>query len=260
MACGISTANFFPENTLSAFSHLTDAHVPLTELFFNTFSEMDDDFVEQLLAEKKRSGIRVAAVHPFSAQLEGFFFASHYETRFSDGLKFYRRFFEICVLFEADKLVFHGDHSFNMDYFAMDKYAWQFAELAHAARQYGVTLCHENVSYCRLGDPAAVRAFRSFIGDEANFVLDTKQVKRKGARLEDMIDAMGGGIRHVHISDFDATHNCLPPGQGEMDFPAFIAKLRQFGYDGDYIIELYRENFEYADDLFDAMQYVNALL
>lgn len=259
MACGISTANFFPENTLNALRDLVGAKVPVTEIFLNTYSEMEDDYVNRLLDVIEASGIRVTSVHPFSSPLEGFYFATNYESRLSDGIKFYRRFFEICQVFGADKLVFHGDHAYNEEYFPMDEYVANFSALARVGREYGVTLCHENVSYCRLGDPAAVRAFRMLLGDEAAFVLDTKQVKRKGADMRDMLDAMGGAVRHVHISDYNQKSNCLPPGQGDMDYPGFIARLKQMGYAGDFIIELYRDNFEDLDELVRAMQYIDAL-
>ncbi len=54
------------------------------------------------------------------------------------------------------------------------------------------------------------------------------------------LDALRGRIAHVHISDCDGkVHGDLPPGRGVVDFPPYLAKLKEFGVDSDTIsIEL----------------------
>lgn len=260
MECGVSTANFYPEYLLTAFEQLVAAKVPVTEVFINTFSEMEEDFLEQLLRAKEGSGMRVVSVHPFSAVMEGFFFASDYKTRFADGAEVYRKFFRACQVLGAGMLVFHGDHAFNEARFSMDKYVANFRALAEIGREYDVTLCHENVSYCRLGNPDAVRRFRALAGDDAAFVLDVKQVRRGGGDLEDMLDAMSGAIRNVHISDYTDTDFSLLPGRGCLDYTALAERLLAMGYEGDMLIELYRDNFGPPGELFGAMHEVGAQL
>jgi sugar phosphate isomerase/epimerase len=258
--CGISTACFYPGQTLDSLKKVAEANASVTEIFLNTFSELEDGYVGKLADVVKASGVEVAAVHPCSSAMDGFFFATDYEGRMRDGIKLYRRFFEAARALGAGKLVFHGDHRPNMQKFGARRYAESFKALAAVGREYGILLCHENVSYCRLGDPADVRELRPFLGQDAAFVLDTKQVQRFGAGLPDMLDAMGGCIRHVHISDYSVGHDCLPPGAGEADFALLIGKLKAQQYDGDLVIELYRDNFEDVQDLVKAMQYVQRLL
>ena len=260
MNCGISTACFFPQETAASLQRLTEARVPVTEVFLNTFSEMEDDYISRLLALVRASGTRVSAVHPCSSMLDGFFFATDYEGRFADGEKLYRRYCEICRVLGADRLVFHGDHAANAEVFSAERYAASFRRLAAVTKQQGVLLCHENVSYCRLGAPERVRELRALLREDAAFVLDTKQARRAGCGWREMLEAMGEDICHVHISDYTREENCLPPGRGIADFPSMIGALREKGFDGDLLIELYEDNYESQDILIEAMDFINNLL
>lgn len=253
MRCGISTACFYPAPTLQAFEALAAHAVPVTEIFLNTFSEMEDGYVQKLRQVQQQSGIEVSSIHPCTTMIEGYLFAANYPTRLEDGLTMYRRYFEICNELGADKLVFHGDHSFNRRFFSDGDYAENFRRLARCGREYGVAVCHENVAYCRLSRPKYVRALRPLLAEDAAFVLDTKQVRRRDGSLQKMMDAMDGAIRQVHISDYDAAHNCLLPGRGDMDIPAFLQHLAAQGFTGDLIIEVYNDNFDDVSELVQAM-------
>lgn len=265
MQCGISTACFYPEDTLEALKRVVATGAPVTEIFLNTFSEVKDAYIHTLLDTVKTSGIRVSAIHPFSSAMEGFYFATGYNGRFEDGIRLYRKIFLAAQTLGANKLVFHGDHAGNARRFGWRAYARNVNALAEVGLEYGIKLCCENVSYCRLGDPQAVRKFKPALTHPA-FVLDIKQVRRFGAPLPDMLQAMGGDICHVHISDYLSSaqaaqfEDWLPPGKGEVDFSALIAQLQALGFTGDLMIELYRDGFATDEDLAQAMRYIQALL
>ncbi len=257
MQCGISTSCFYPEDTLTSLQKVVRAGAPVTEIFLNTFCEVEEDYVQALRRVVAESGIRVAAVHPFSAMLDGFFFASTYAARMPDGLRLFRRYFEVCQALGANKLNFHGDHDHNAKLFPNSQYAEHFRTIAALGREYGVTLCHENVSYCRLGHPEAVRKLTPLFGEYAAYTLDIKQVQRHGGPcVQEMLQAMGKNIRHLHISDHDETRDCIPPGTGQYDFQAMIHFLKQIGYQGDLIIELYSDGFGSTEELVAAMRYI----
>lgn len=260
MRCGISTACFYPCDTLESLKRLADAGVSVVELFFNTDSELKDSYVAKIADVVSAAGIDVSSVHPFTAVMEGFYFASDYKTRLNDGLERYRRYYEICEFLGSDKLVFHGDHDYNVERFPILQYVENFKQLAALGHRYGVTLCHENVAYCRLGLPQRVRDLAPLLGQDAAFVLDLKQARRNQVPIEEMLSAMDGGIRQIHISDYDVGHNCLAPGRGEMDFAAFLGALSAEGYQGDLIIELYSDNYSSLDELVSSMHFVQALI
>ncbi len=261
MRCGISTACFYPEDLFEALRQVAATGAPVTEIFLNTFSELEEVPMRRLADAVGEAGIRVSAIHPFTSMIEGFFFASPYLGRMDDGMRLYRRYFEACQLLGADKLVFHGDHAPNAAQFPLEHYARHFRTLAALGREYGVTLCHENVYYCRLAAPEDVQRMGPLLGDAAAYTLDVKQAQRQGGTPARMLDAMGGGVRHVHISDHaGGDDDCLPPGRGAFDFEALIGRLKALGYGGDLIIEVYRDSFLDAAQLKEAMQYVQSLL
>lgn len=260
MRCGISTACFYPTETKKALELVAASGAKVTEVFLNTFSELEDSYIDGLLQIAETAGLEIVSIHPFSSAMEGFFFATHYKSRMEDGLALYKRFFRAAGRLGATKMVFHGDHAPNGQHYSMQQYAKNFAMLCEIGDAYGVTLCHENVSYCRLGDPDAVREITPLLGDRAAFVLDTKQARRFGTTVQEMLAAMGEHVRHVHISDYSDEENCLPPGQGQFDFALFINALGRMGYTGDFMIELYRDGFTQTSELVDAMRYIQALL
>lgn len=258
MRCGISTACFYPENTLDSLKNVVETGAPVTEIFLNTFRELDDDFVALLKGEIQSSGIKVAALHPFSSAMEGFFFASDYQGRLEDGIKLYKRYFEVCQHLGVDKLVFHGDHAANSNHFTMDQYTTRVYALTELGAKYNVTLCHENVAYCRLNTPDVVAEYRQKMRNKAAFVLDTKQAHRVQVDVPSMLEAMGKDIKHIHISDYSEKQECLPPGNGQFDVTGLLHKLAKQDYRGDIIVELYRDNFLDQKELVKAMNHVTA--
>ena len=72
----------------------------------------------------------------------------------------------------------------------------------------------------------------------------------KGYDPYDALDAMGDAVAHVHINDYDLKNReCKPPFFGELDLPLILSKLKKIGYEGDTIVEVYRENFEDISEL-----------
>lgn len=259
MRCGISTACFYPEETQAALERVGEMGCEVTEVFLNTFRETEEGYLLRLRKTADAMGVKVSSVHPFTGPLEGLLFASEYATRAADGIDFYRQYFRACQVLGADKLVFHGDRAFEGAQ-PMEKHAAIIRNLAQAGLEYGVTLCYENVYYCRLGCPAKVRAIRPLLGKYAAFTLDLKQLRRANATLQDMLDAMGRDVRQVHISDCDSKHDCIPPGEGTFDFGGLFEGLEKLGYQGDLIIELYRDGFKSEAQLERSLQYMQGLL
>ncbi len=204
--------------------------------------------------------MEISSAHPFTALMEGFYFGTPYETRPRDGLALYRRYFEACRVLGCTKLVFHGDHDYNVGKFPIAQYARNVNELAALGREYGVTLCHENVAYCRLGYPERVRELRPLLGQYAAFVLDLKQACRNKIPIRCMLQAMCGAIRQVHISDHTEEANCLAPGAGKMDLLEFLHSLGRAGYNEDVIIELYSDSYRSQAELIRSFHYVRQLV
>lgn len=92
----------------------------------------------------------------------------------------------------------------------------------------------------RSASPEFIRTMRRELGAECAFVLDTKQAVMSGYAPEQLVEAMGERLVHVHLSDHTETESCLLPGEGSFDLIAFKSALCGVGYTGDVITEVYR--------------------
>ena len=88
------------------------------------------------------------------------------------------------------------------------------------------------------------------------FVFDVKQAVRAGFDPYDMCDAMGNLI-HVHINDNLHPAGLFAAGNGTMDYPRLLGQLKQQDYQGSFIIEVYRRNFEQLEELNSSAKYLN---
>ena len=140
------------------------------------------------------------------------------------------------------------------------RYAERLALLNEKAKPFGVQVAHENVVHYVGEDPAFMREMQTRLGRDFAMVLDLKQAYRAGADPFAFIDAVGESIVHVHASDSDPDHDCLPPGKGAFPFRRLFDVLEGRGYRGKYIIELYRHNFCDEGDLAAAQRFLRQTL
>ncbi|MBQ7800123.1 MAG: sugar phosphate isomerase/epimerase [Oscillospiraceae bacterium] len=254
MSVGISTACFYPEISENAVRFLCENGVSNIEIFFNSACELNGDIFKEICACVKENGTRVVSVHPFSSAFEPFMLFSDYERRFSDGLEFYKNYFEACNTLGAKILVLHGDRAdrTNCD----ERYFDRYHRLYTAAKEAGITLAQENVCYCRSHDTAFLKAMRASLKDEVAFVLDLKQARRANIDYHEYVEAMGERLIHLHANDFDEEHDCLLPGKGKLDFGEVYRALGCVGFKGESIVEVYRGNYGKPYELIESMHYL----
>lgn len=260
MSIGISTACLYPMYTEKALDTLLGQGFRLFEIFFNTLSELEPEFVSHLGNMLEQKGAVLKSIHPFTSGFESYLLFSNYERRFEDGIKFYNRYFETAARLGARILVLHGDRSLEKSGLTEIQYFDRFAQLSQRARQYGITLAQENVNLYRSADPAFIKRMRDYLGSEVSFVLDLKQAVRAGFDPFSMYQAMGNRLVHIHINDHRQGHDCLLPGKGQMNFHRLKTCLDMDGYQGDYIIEVYRKNFGGLEELTESYEYLNQIL
>ena len=257
MRVGVSSSCFYPDCTEDAVRRLQEAGIEEIELFLNTFSELEPGYTAALRRQLAAQGTRVLSFHPFTSGMEPFFFATDYGRRAADGRELYKRLFDCAAQYGARVFVFHGDYKTTP--YPFERYCESFAGLSSLAREYGLLLCQENVVRCKCGSVDSVRRMRELLGREAHFALDLKQALRSGADIYDMLDAMGEGLAHIHISDHAPGRDCLAPGCGDFDFRAFFQGLRRIPYQGDVVVELYRSNFRNAEELAGSAAFLREL-
>lgn len=258
MQIGISTASYFNRMPIEDAVRDIGAHgVPVAELFLNTFSEYEPDFVECLAQRLEKAGVSAHSVHPMSTQFEPQLFSLHPRQR-KDAFRIYERVLQAAKRLGARCYVMHGAATLggaakNLE---LERIAPIFCELNDMAEGYGVTLALENVSWCVFASPAFGLALRERTGDRMHYTLDIKQAVRSGYKPRDYIDAVGDRLVNVHLCDYSVREDgrflwCMP-GQGVCDFAAVAAALRAHGYTGPAFVEVYSDMYRTLDALFDS--------
>ena len=261
---GISSACFYPEETLSALKLCERLGFSNIEIFMNSFSELERPYLERIREFTSQNKVNITSIHPFTSGYEYMLFFSAYEKRAADACDFYRKYFFAAAELGAKYVVFHGD-SLRAPFIGLDRYCEVYRMLAKTAVSEGVLLAHENVSSARGNDPEFIRNLREMIPD-INFVFDIKQALRARHTPDEMIAAMGDRIRHVHINDWSygggegREDGCRLPGKGDLDLREIIGRLRASGYSGKYIIEVYRKNFGEPAETAEAAEYLRGIM
>lgn len=257
MKTGVSTSCLFPMLTEKALTQLTEMGVRNVEVFLNSPSEKTPAFAKKIDQIAKASGTQVISVHPYSSEAEGVSFFSRYTRRFDDEAEGYRRYCEFCNRVGAQILVFHGARNFMT--IEPDFYFERFVRLRDIARSFGVRLCQENVSRCLSGTPAFNKRMAKAIPD-VDFVLDIKQAVRAGVTPFEMLEAMGGHLSHLHLSDHRTNCDCLALGEGEFNLSELARRLTAMDYEGAVLLELYSWNFQRKEQLAESLHLFENLL
>ena len=152
----------------------------------------------------------------------------------------------IASEFGADRMVFHLWNGIVSDSH-IERNIEYFGKLNDMAKEAGIELMVENV-LCNTYDPMydMELAHRSY--PDIGYVYDTKMAEFHGQTMklfEPEWDWMlkEGKIRHLHVNDYDggimdwSNLSVLPVGKGHVDFDTFFAKLKEYGYGGDYTVE-----------------------
>ncbi len=258
MTVGASTSNLYPMPTEQALHTLLKLGFRDVEIFINTESEATPAFAKLLRRQADAYGATIRALHPYLSGYESYLLFSGYERRFRDGLKTYDRIFEAAAILGAELVIMHGDRPDSV--LSVEESIARFAAVDEIGQAHGVHLAQENVVRYRSSDPAYLRAMKQAMGERMRFVFDVKQCGRCGLPMEQVLDAMGDAIAHVHISDRDKTHDCLLPGKGQLDYLPLLRRLQAAHFDGSLILELYRSNFEEVPELLEGKTYLDTLL
>ena len=257
MAFGISTSCLYPLETEKSLDTLGKLGVKTCEVFLNSPSETTLDFAKILNKIRDEYGIKIVSVHPFSSFAETYMLFSAYGRRFDDMLEFYKRNFEVTAALGANFSVIHG--ALTGAKISSEEYFDRFAKLIEEGKKQGIKVCHENVNKHLCESPDFIDKMKAYLGEDFKLIFDVKQAVRAGFSPLDFAEKFKADIVHIHISDHNGNADCLPPGKGSFDFEKLIKIMNSASYEGDYIIELYRENFDDITDLSDALSYVKKL-
>ncbi len=249
MRAGVSTACLYPKLLEESVYDLAVNGIAHTEIFINTSSELKKNYINGLAETLKRFEVTCRSLHPFTCALEPMMFFSGYERRVDDALDFYKKYFEAMNILGAEIFVFHGNKKIiNVQ---NDLYFESFQRLVDTGKRFGITVAQENVSRCTSGSLDFMKEMVENLGDDAKFVIDTKQSVRAGESNFDILRSLGSHVVHVHISDHGESGDCLQIGRGRFNIKQFLSLLNEYSPDSSVMLELYRSNFDGISDLVD---------
>lgn len=122
-----------------------------------------------------------------------------------------------------------------------------FKELLPVAKQYGVTICLENMPWKNFPIATPEQSFkliRIMDDDNFKFCLDTGHAEVCGISPADAVRFAGKDLKalHVHDNDGKGDHHYVPC-MGVIDWKSFIEALREVEYDGVFSFENGFKNF-----------------
>lgn len=257
MAIGVSSSCLYPLSPCESLEILGKLGIHTSEVFINSPSEMTSEYAKKLNALRKEYGIGILALHPFTSFAETVMLFSEYKQRFTDTLEYYKTIFETTAMLGARITVIHGSRLPGK--ISDEEYFERFSKMVEEGRKYGITVAQENVHNHFSQNPEFMKKMREQLGSDFSMVMDIKQARRAGFDPMEFASEFAKEIVHVHLSDHDGMHDCMPPLTGNFDFGKLFETMKNADYSGGYVIELYRHNFGSPDELLAAKLQLDAI-
>lgn len=243
LSLGVSSGAFYPhiatEDAPAAAAALGFSEM---EIMLQTIGEYDLSFAQMVAAHAKEAGISIRSVHTLEHYHQ---VLSPYERRAQEGREMMARAIQFAVTVGASVLVWHGPKRTDVQTpEGWTRFIEEMQDITAQCAEAGIKLAIENVGRCALGQVRDITAFAKHLSDfdedAFGFVFDPFQAAEAGANPFMMLAAMGNRVVNVHISDWleeDPTQRHLPPGDGDLPWPALTRAIAGSGFEGPLMIE-----------------------
>lgn len=257
---GLSSAVFYPHvNTEDSIKIISSLGFECAEIFLNSFSEYSEEFIDRLVYEKNKYGIRINSVHAFSSSFEPYIFDA-YKRRRKDMIENFKRVCKAGSRLGAVCYTFHGMKYQDMSTINKKLIADIYNELTYIALDNGIKLAQENVSWCMSSDLNFLEFLKESCKYDLRFTFDIKQAYRANIEPYKYINVMGEKITNFHINDKSEKNTCLLPGKGNVNYSDIFKLLEKNNYSGSGIIEVYSENYTLYEELKEAKKKIEKFL
>lgn len=262
---GISSASYFDRLPLEDIvTDFTSRNTGVCELFLNTRSEYTPDFIALLKERLSVPGAPyVYSVHPMGTHFEPQLFSTHPRQN-KDAWETYLTVLDAAKTLGARCYVMHGPIMMQHAAYRPDpgRFVSVLRELNAAAKDRGIVLTLENVSWCLLKTPDTGKYLADALGDDLHYTIDIKQAERSGYSPLEFIRSVSGLIENVHLCDHIRTEygfRWMLPGKGETDLDLLFSELESAGCTGPYFIEVYSNSYGDIEELHTAQHELNRL-
>ncbi len=242
MIPAFSTGSLYPMEPEKAALAAYDAGFRTLEVFVNCEYEWSDEYIDLFLALLEERGMRVTSVHPYQSGSESFMLFSDYPRRRKETMEYYKKCLRAAARYGAKYFILHGPGRSSEEFRPLYPHEIDvYRELLDYGDSLGVEVLQENVRKFLSAFPETFRHLAEEV-PALGYNLDFKQAVQSGFQIEDLIDAMGSRIRNVHINDLDIHNRCRLPGEGRLDYLDLFGRLRNAGFDGILVTEVYRRD------------------
>lgn len=266
MELGISTASYFTRcYTEEALVPIAKLGASVCEVFLATHCEYTKEFADILLAEMKKANdvnpFRVHSVHALTNQFEPELFSRN-DRAYSDALITFENVLKVAQNIGATHYTFHGATmlkkaiKYNFDF---EHISNRVNRLVEIAKSYGVNFCYENVHWTYFSHPSYFATLRDMCPN-LGCTFDIKQARQSGADYLEYLDVMKGRLQTVHLCDYNEEGKTEIPGRGKFDFVTFFKRLRDIGYDGVCLLEVYAKDYKNEEDLKQSYEFLKDCL
>ncbi|MDR3262697.1 MAG: sugar phosphate isomerase/epimerase [Clostridiales bacterium] len=260
MKIGISSASFFnKEVTENSFGLMKKLGFDTAEVFLTTFCEYEKDFVDDLEQRRLQNGITVYSVHSLNQQFEPELYNANPRT-YNDALFFYKKLCYAAQALKAKYYTFHGPALLKRTVYKFDfKYLGERTrEICRIIGEYDAGLAYENVHWTYFSVPDFFENLKKEAPD-VKACLDIKQAMQSKLPYENFLNVMADRLVNVHLCDYDGDRLCVP-GQGVFDFVTLFKRLKDCGYDGPLLMELYSKDYNDYGEILKGYDYLRECL
>ncbi len=265
MQIGVSTATYFTRKyTEEAIVPIAKLGADVCEVFFATHSEYTSEFGEVINCELKKAQayapLKVHSVHALTNQFEPELFSLN-SRAYNDALATFKNVCNVAKVIGATHYTFHGATmlkrtTYNYNYPLISE---RVNYLCDIAKEYGVKFCYENVHWAYFCNPEYFSTLSKTCPD-LGCVLDIKQAMQSRIDYEEYLKVMKDRLETVHLCDYTEDGKLAIPGRGKFEFVTFFKKLKDYGYDGVCLMELYARDYKGDEDLKEAFEYLKMCL
>lgn len=260
----MSTASFFPNETMQCVKNIVSMGFSTCEIFFNTYTEYRKEFVSELKKIADDNGLTIHSVHALTTQFEPQLFSSH-SSQYKDALDMFARVADAGEMLDAKFYTFHGQafHKRNAES-NPERVAERLYVLTDKLKDRNLNLSLENVHWATLNKPSLLSEFKKYRElDDLYYTFDIKQAAQSSCEPIEYIKQMGDKISTVHLCDYvqNGTYiNTCLPGKGEVDFSALKNELEKTGSKPAYIVEVYKGDYIDISQLKQSTQYLEGII
>ena len=262
MKIGVSTATYFSRfYTEDALERIARLGADVCEVFFASRCEYTAAFAEVLRARledaRRIAPLNVHSIHALTNQFEPELFSVN-DRAYSDALETFESVLKVGEAIGAKHYTFHGAAMlkkavrYNFDFAKISSRVDRLIDMAGA---HGIDFCYENVHWTYFSTPEYFAKLKELC-PRLSCTLDIKQAMQSGIDYKKYLEVMADRLATVHLCDYTEDGALAIPGRGDFDFVTFFKRLKDVGYDGVCLMEVYAKDYKDDGDLKEAYCYL----